>query len=667
MANIKLGYGIGIKATLLTPAGAVCDLRDALYVNAVLTLPNGSTMYAQDIAVDRVTNAIYVRLLADRELTAEGNYRILFNVKLADGVMYSTVAVNFANVTTDADAEYKELSLSFSLEVTDYPQNVERTGASPKVSTRQTWLVYNDEAKAYEDTGIPAEVNFSDYYTKEETDAKVVELVRLEIGSINRVNTTSSINYVYNMEDYNVGDTFLVEIEQADNVNPEVQILDSESSIIGGFDLFENRYVFSKNTDSLKQIRIRAFRIDTELPSTFVAKFYKVNNIPMGYISDTSYTQVNNDIIVRPNINGYYDTDNLTLSYQWVTTPIIKSRGFSFDIDANFETYVLQVNRFYNNFKSVAKVTLTSKTNIDFTQCYGWTIQFRRNDRQNIAPSDEILTDVNIQISNIQGEVFEKPLTKSEVETVIEETAKEIRTEVETVKNDFFNPFKTTPFYAHYAANGFIKDGQGRKAIASESLEDIAMMARLGYTIIEANIHKNASGDFIVIHGDTSNNPVTFGDEVIDISNDTLGSNIAISETTTEYMKANIRYNSEIEKYRTSVPTLEEFCQCCKENNIGIFAGTADRDAIAICRRYLENNIVLYNPGATIRENYKGWVFVWNNSNTATIDSLLEQADKYTTLIVNDILEECVCDVMKYISHKRLEREKINNLINENV
>lgn len=186
MADIKLGYGIGIKATLLTPAGAVCDLRDALYVNAVLTLPNGSTMYAQDIAVDRVTNAIYVRLLADRELTAEGNYRILFNVKLADGVMYSTVAVNFADVTTDANAGYKELSLSFSLEVTDYPQNVERTGASPKVSPRQTWLVYNDEAKAYEDTGIPAEVNLSDYYTKEETDAKVAEVTNtllLKLGS----------------------------------------------------------------------------------------------------------------------------------------------------------------------------------------------------------------------------------------------------------------------------------------------------------------------------------------------------------------------------------------------------------------------------------------------------------------------------------------------------
>ena len=158
------------------PTGAVCDLRDALFVNAVLVLPNGSTMYAKDISADNVTNAIYVRLLADRELTTEGNYSILFNVKLVDGVMYSTVAVNFANVTTNADAEYKEIVLSSNLEVTDNPHNVQRTGASPKVSPRQTWLVYNDEAKAYEDTGITAEVNLVDYYTKEETDGKTAKL-----------------------------------------------------------------------------------------------------------------------------------------------------------------------------------------------------------------------------------------------------------------------------------------------------------------------------------------------------------------------------------------------------------------------------------------------------------------------------------------------------------
>ena len=45
----------------------------------------------------------------------------------------------------------------------------------------------------------------------------------------------------------------------------------------------------------------------------------------------------------------------------------------------------------------------------------------------------------------------------------------------------------------------------------------------------------------------------------------------------------------------------------------------------------------------------------------------LEQADKYTTLIENDSLEDCVCDVIKYIAQKRLERGKINSLITENV
>jgi hypothetical protein len=217
MADIKLGYGCGIKATLLMPTGVVCDLRDALLVNAVLVLPNGSTMYAKDISADNVTNAIYVRLLADRELTTEGNYSILFNVKLVDGVMYSTVAVNFANVTTNADAEYKEIVLSSNLEVTDYPHNVQRTGASPKISPRQTWLVYNDEAKAYEDTGIPAEVNLGDYYTKEETDAKVAELESEQIYGIGISKSKegasgASIDIPFI---YNVGDTLFWEVEDS--------------------------------------------------------------------------------------------------------------------------------------------------------------------------------------------------------------------------------------------------------------------------------------------------------------------------------------------------------------------------------------------------------------------------------------------------------------------
>lgn len=45
----------------------------------------------------------------------------------------------------------------------------------------------------------------------------------------------------------------------------------------------------------------------------------------------------------------------------------------------------------------------------------------------------------------------------------------------------------------------------------------------------------------------------------------------------------------------------------------------------------------------------------------------MEQADKYTTVIVNDKLEKCVGDVLGYISQKKAERVKINSLINEKI
>ena len=44
MYDIKLGQGCGIKATMLTPAGGVCDLRRARYIAASLVLPAGATM-----------------------------------------------------------------------------------------------------------------------------------------------------------------------------------------------------------------------------------------------------------------------------------------------------------------------------------------------------------------------------------------------------------------------------------------------------------------------------------------------------------------------------------------------------------------------------------------------------------------------------------------------
>lgn len=173
MYDIKLGQGCGIKATMLTPTGGVCDLRRARYIAATLLLPSNRTMNCADISFNEVTNAVYVRLLGTRELTTPGRYGIVFNVKLEDKTMYSTPAIYFANVSPDAATGYHELTLSLSLTVVNFPDNVSYTGASPKISDKNTWLVYDDNLNAYVDTGV--EVGYANLLSR--YDGKFAEIV----------------------------------------------------------------------------------------------------------------------------------------------------------------------------------------------------------------------------------------------------------------------------------------------------------------------------------------------------------------------------------------------------------------------------------------------------------------------------------------------------------
>lgn len=173
MYDIKLGQGCGIKATMLAPAGGVCDLRRARYIAASLVLVSGATMNCEDVTFNEVTNAVYVRLLGTRELTATGRYGIIFNVKLEDKTMYSTPVVWFAEVKENAPTGYHELTLSLSLTVVNFPDNVSYTGASPKIGDKNTWLVYDDNLNAYVDTGI--EVGYANLLSR--YDGKFAEIV----------------------------------------------------------------------------------------------------------------------------------------------------------------------------------------------------------------------------------------------------------------------------------------------------------------------------------------------------------------------------------------------------------------------------------------------------------------------------------------------------------
>ena len=188
MYKIRLGYGCGIKATLLTNGDHLANLRKARYIGAVLVKPNGVTLECADVSFDEVTQAVYVRLLPDRELTDEGTYGIVINAAIGANEMYSTAVVNVIEVAADAEVGYSEITIDLSVNIVNFPRNVAYTGASPKISEHQTWLVYDDAIDAYVDTGV--DVGYSNLVNR--YDQKFAEFITPCIQATDAANTAAA-------------------------------------------------------------------------------------------------------------------------------------------------------------------------------------------------------------------------------------------------------------------------------------------------------------------------------------------------------------------------------------------------------------------------------------------------------------------------------------------
>ena len=157
MIEIKQGTSLGVRIVLKRPSGTDADLRRARELSVWLQLPSGETMQALDSSIDRETNTEYARLLPDRELKVTGEYGLFVNVKMVSNRMLATHVLKIVKVVEGSEIKYTELPLSLDANLIDVPYNVITTGASPKIGPNNTWLVYNDEIKAYEDTGISVE------------------------------------------------------------------------------------------------------------------------------------------------------------------------------------------------------------------------------------------------------------------------------------------------------------------------------------------------------------------------------------------------------------------------------------------------------------------------------------------------------------------------------
>lgn len=192
-------------------------------------------------------------------------------------------------------------------------------------------------------------------------------------------------------------------------------------------------------------------------------------------------------------------------------------------------------------------------------------------------------------------------------------------------KTAFYQPFLRKPFYSHHEPIGFTEAADNTKLIAGESAESIAFAARLGYEYIEANVQLTSDGEFVCIHGSSGN----FGNQVIATNGDNI-TDVAISSKTLAYIKQYVRFNSGWEKYRTPILTLDEFLDCCCANNIGIFVGTTNTEAVAKCAEKMgQDRVILYDAPVSMRNTFGGVMLWWNNTSGKTIAGLLSHAKNY--------------------------------------
>lgn len=188
-----------------------------------------------------------------------------------------------------------------------------------------------------------------------------------------------------------------------------------------------------------------------------------------------------------------------------------------------------------------------------------------------------------------------------------------------------YSPFTNAPFYSHHVPTNFIKSANNEKLIAGESIESIAFAARLGYKFVEANVHLTSDGEYVVMHGESGK----FGTQVIATNGDDIAS-VNISSKSLSYIQSYVRFNSDWDKYRTPVATLDEWLDACAENGIGCFLGSTDSGAIEKCINKLgQDRVILYDAPVSARQYFGGIMLWWNNSSGLTIDGIIQASKNY--------------------------------------
>ena len=163
------------------------------------------------------------------------------------------------------------------------------------------------------------------------------------------------------------------------------------------------------------------------------------------------------------------------------------------------------------------------------------------------------------------------------------------------------NPFSQLPIYYHFYPGG-------GNVVPDQSLFAVSYAKSLGFNVIEANIHRCSDGVYVTRHGNSGK----LGGGLCFAEGSGIDENTAFKDITSTLLRENVTFDSPVEKYRSAIPTLEEFCMECKRHNMILFLQTIDNNVLEIARNYLpDERIIAY--GLKNRGDFKGLITTWQN------------------------------------------------------
>ena len=117
------------------------------------------------------------------------------------------------------------------------------------------------------------------------------------------------------------------------------------------------------------------------------------------------------------------------------------------------------------------------------------------------------------------------------------------------------------------------------------------MTARLGYAMIEGNVHATATdGKYVVMHG----NGGKLGNQVVSITNG-YATTSKFTDLSYDEIRNNFVYRNVYEKYKTPITSLEEFCYACKKFGLIPLLTYVDDVEWGIITSILGENVIGYN------------------------------------------------------------------------